>query len=257
MTPNLKLHELPVQESHPLIPLPDLLSALSPERLGAYSLARDHDSTDALARYLWNGALCIAVHPALHALEVTLRNNLFRASEAAVDTTGRIVGTFRCWLDAKPSFLFQHEQESVDEAISRISPNPRFHSPGRLVAKLGFGFWTALCRAPYDHSRPDGPRLWPRILPDVFPHMPKRIRTREDASTRMDSIREFRNRIAHHEPIWDRDLLNRYEDVVEAISWMYPNMAKAVRVCGDVGPIYYAGARKFRPLAERLLGVAA
>ena len=228
---------------------------MSFERIAAYSLSNDdRDSTDAVARYLWNGALCIAFHPSLHALEVALRNRLFRASQAGVDTTGRTVGTFRCWLDVKPTFLFDHEQESVDKARSRISPNPRWHTHGRLIAKLGFGFWTALCRAPYEHSRSDGPKLWPRLLPAVFPEMPRQYRSRANVQQRLDDIREFRNRIAHHEPIWDRNLMVRYAEVLDTLSWMYPHMAKAVRVCGSLEATFHQGPQAFRVLAERLLG---
>jgi hypothetical protein len=238
----------------PLVPIGDLCHALSHERLGAYSRPDDWDSTDAVARYLWNGALSIAFHPSLHALEVALRNNLFRGSESIVSTTGRTVGTFRCWLDMKPSFLYPKEQKQVDEAIDRVGPNPRFHTPGRLIAKLGFGFWCALCRAPYDHSRPGGPQLWPRLLKPAFPFLLPHMRKRQTVQTRLDDIREFRNRIAHHEPVWDHDLLRRYDEILGALSWMYPNMAKAVRVSGNLEPTLKQGFRAYRPLAARLLG---
>lgn len=81
-----------------MIRLSELCAAMSHERLGAYSLDTDLDSTDALARYLWNGALCIAFHPSLHVLEVALRNNLFRASQRHVNTAGRTIGPFGCGL---------------------------------------------------------------------------------------------------------------------------------------------------------------
>lgn len=44
--------------------------SISRERLGAYSLATDTDSVDAVARYVWNMALCAAVIPTLHLVEV-------------------------------------------------------------------------------------------------------------------------------------------------------------------------------------------
>lgn len=248
------MQELPKEPRAPLVSLAALCAAVSHERLGAYSLVSDKDSTDAVARYLWNGALCISFHPSLHALEVTFRNNLFRASEAFVSTAGRTMGPFGCWLDVTPSFLLPLELNAVQAAKLRIGKNPRHHTPGRLVAKLGFGFWTALCQGPYGHGRVNGPRLWPSLLPKVFPSMPKSMRSREVASARLDAIREFRNRIAHHEPIWDHDLLVRYDEILEALGWMQPSMSKAVRVCGDLELIYHNGPEQFRTLAARLLG---
>lgn len=54
-----------------------LAKSLSHNRLAAYSLPSDQDSADAIARYLWNLALCAAMHPVLHTLEVAFRNALF------------------------------------------------------------------------------------------------------------------------------------------------------------------------------------
>lgn len=249
------MQESQITDRKPLVPLGELCIALSADRLGAYSdKDNDRDSTDAVARYLWNGALCNAFNPSLHALEVTLRNNIFRCSHGHVVTMGRSLGTFRCWLTASPTFLFAKEAEKVADAIKRIGPDRRYHTQGRLIAKLGFGFWTALMYSPYDHSRRDGPKLWPKLLGSVFPHQQTGWRTREAISARFDDIREFRNRIAHHEPIWDRDPLMRYDEILGALSWMYPSMAKAVRLCGDLEITYHRGPEQFRELASRLLG---
>jgi hypothetical protein len=241
-----------------LVSLAEICRAVSTERLGAYSTTDkgDLDSTDAVARYLWNGALCIAFHPSLHALEISLRNNLFGASSAFVATAGRKIGPYQCWLDAQPTFLYKNEEEKVQDAKARISADRRPPTAGRLVAKLGFGFWTALCRSPYDHARAGGPRLWPSLLLKVFPHLPKPQRQRQIVQQQLDDVREFRNRIAHHEPIWDRDPLARYDEILTAIGWMYPGMAKAVRVCGELEYTWHSGPERFRALAERLLGAS-
>jgi hypothetical protein len=69
----------------PILSIGALRKALSEERLSAYSTSSESDALDAAARYLWNGALAAAMVPALHALEVTLRNNLFAASLKIVD----------------------------------------------------------------------------------------------------------------------------------------------------------------------------
>ncbi len=229
--------------------------ALSGDRMAAYSLPADLTSTDALARYLWNGALCVAFHPSLHALEVSFRNNLFGASHEHVSLAGRNLGPFRCWLDATPSFLYPQEKAAVQKAISRINLPPHKCNSARLVAKLGFGFWTGLLHSPYDHSRTDGPRMWPALLPKVFPHLPKEVRTRAGVLAAFNDIRDFRNRIAHHEPIWDRDPVRRYDEITTALSWMYPGMARAIRLCSDVKVTYQSGPAQFRTLAERLLGL--
>ena len=59
--------------------------SLSKERLGGYSLATDSDSVDAVSRYVWNMALCSALLPVLHVVEVAFRNALY---SAGVESTG-------------------------------------------------------------------------------------------------------------------------------------------------------------------------
>lgn len=246
--------ELPKQH----VSLMALCKALSPERLGAYSLAEDADSLDCIARYLWNGSLCIDFHATLHMLEVSLRNNIFRASQRYVNTRGRRLLVPDCWLTAEPSLLFRNEADRVGEALARVREKYRDrqeHTAGRVIAKLGFGFWTSLFHAPYDHSRTDGPQLWPHLLPHVFPSIPRRKRTRTDVSMHLNRIRDFRNRIAHHEPIWNRDILLMHDQILETISWMYPDLAKATRMISEVELTYHKSHIYYRQFAARLLGV--
>jgi hypothetical protein len=245
---------MPAPKKSPVVSLRALCKALSIERLGAYSSEADRDSTDAIARYIWNGALCAAVQPSLHALEVTLRNTLFNESVRMVNTAGRAAGSVSCWLDLKPSLLMPYEEQEVVKAKDRLGLDPKFHTPGRLIAKLGFGFWVALCRRPYDHGRKTGPQLWPHLVPRVFPYAPKPLRNRQAISDKLESIREFRNRIAHHEPIWDKKLLVQHSEILEVLGWMNPPMKAAAQACSDVVYMHHVGPAQFRVLAATLLG---
>ena len=68
-----------------MLSIGSLRNALSTERLSAYAVPEDTDEVDSVARYLWNLALCSALQPALHTLEVTVRNHLFTVSRRIVD----------------------------------------------------------------------------------------------------------------------------------------------------------------------------
>lgn len=239
----------------PLITWSALCRSFSRERIGAYSLESDSDSTDALARYLWNGHLCAAFQPSLHTLEVAFRNAMFVASQGAVNVSGRKLGTTGCWLDVTPSLLYDNEREAVEKAKQRLGADPRFHTADRLVAKLGFGFWTALCQAPYEQGRKRGPQLWPRLLKNVFPHIPRKLTYRATIALRLDEIREFRNRIAHHEPIWDRAVLDHHDKILETIGWFNPRLPIATRACSELEVLFHTGPSQFRAMAAKLLGV--
>lgn len=84
------------------------------------------------------------------------------------------------------------------------------------MAELSLGFWVGLIGPHYDAT------LWRKSLYRVFTSNDRYLR-RKDVHGRFNAIRRFRNRVAHHEPIWDQDILSRHREIVEAIGWM----------CGD------------------------
>lgn len=238
-----------------MITIQEFCHDLSPERLGAYSLASDFDSTDAVARYLLNGHLCASFQPALHAFEITFRNALFDASEAVVATTGRRYGRVRCWLDLTPPLLDARADRSVKDAIRRLG-GPKYYTPGRLVSKLNFGFWTNLLDRPYEHGKRGGPNLWPRLIPTVFPNIPKAFATRQAIADKLKAVRDFRNRIAHHDPIWDRPLLVHHSEILELLGWISTPMKLAAQAYANPIVVLNAGHAPYRYAAERLLNTA-
>ena len=161
-----------------MLSIGSLRSALSAERLRAYALPEDTDEVDGVARYLWNLALCSALQPALHTLEITVRNRLFQVSRRIVDETRLSFDKVPCWLDARPSLLADRERQAVEKAKETIARRRSPMTEGRLVSVLGFGFWVSLCRTPYEQGRSDGPRLWPQLATRGFPHLPAAKRTR-------------------------------------------------------------------------------
>jgi hypothetical protein len=238
--------------SPPTISYAHIVRALSPNRLAAYSKTYDHDSVDAIARYLWNMALGAALTPVLHLVEVTFRNALY---EAGRQTTAK--ATFRngivpCWLDAKPSLLLPAEERSVAEAITRLGRNPARHTSGHLIGQLGFGFWVRLCQRPYEHGNKSGPQLWPTAI-HRFPHVPKKERSRPCIHDAFSELRDYRNNVAHHQPIWDRKPLEMHGRSVEVLGWMNQHLASLVRARSPFEAVFHAGHQAFRQEAEQAL----
>jgi len=67
----------------------------------------------------------------------------------------------------------------------------------------------------------------PRPLPSPSPHFRgvtgKPIR-RPAVAQHFHYLRKLRNRIAHHEPIFARSLLDDHESLLEVADWMYPDL---------------------------------
>ena len=67
-----------------------------------------------------------------------------------------------------------------------------------------FGFWVRLCDRPSEQGNSAGPRIWPQAT-GAFPYAPKADRNRTSVLQAFDEIRGFRNRVAHHHPLWDQN----------------------------------------------------
>ncbi|MDE2975757.1 MAG: hypothetical protein OXU64_13720 [Gemmatimonadota bacterium] len=236
-----------------MLSIGSLRSALSAERLGAYVRPGDTDEVDSVARYLWNLALCSALQPALHILEVTVRNHLFKVSRRIVDETTLSFDRIPCWLDARPSLLAERERQAVEEAKATIEMRGSPMTEGRLVSALGFGFWVSLCKRPYEQGRTVGPRLWPGLARKGFPHLPKPMRTRSQVFHALDPLRDLRIRVSHHQAVRDRRLARSHQDILDTIAWINRDLAATLEAHSPLPAILGKGVAGFRAQAEAII----
>jgi hypothetical protein len=229
-----------------------LRSGLSTARLAAYSLPTDRDSIDAVSRYQWDMAIAAAMLPAFQLVEVTFRNALFESG--VTSTRGPLLsfGKAGCWLDANPTLLMDREAAKVSDAIRLLGHDRKRHTSGHLVAQLDFGFWIQLCASPYEHGRTAGPQLWPTAT-RRFPNCPRTRRNRADIQRAFSELRKFRNRIAHHHPIWDQQPLFWHHRAIELLSWMNADLARAAAAFSTLSTVVDSGPAAFRGRTELLM----
>jgi hypothetical protein len=204
------------------------------ERLGGVML-------DTLARYSWNSYLGASLYPTLLHIEVAFRNRLHDAVASRYP-----IGPWQdvdCWLGRVPPILAPSEFAQVQVATDRLRRTGKPITPGRVVAELTFGFWTNLLDVRYEQRQV----LWPPLLEKAFPHLPAVHRTRRVVAKRFNMLRRLRNRVFHYEPIWHwRDLSNQHEMLLEAISWLSPELLRLASAT-DRFPVTYAnGWRSYR-----------
>jgi hypothetical protein len=186
----------------------ELLRCLSQPRLGTYQTACGNDFDRALELYVWNGQAAAAFLESMHFLEVALRNVLNDALTSTWSPT---------WYKDAGVPLNPGARNKIRDAISRATDDGAIPEiPGRVVAELTFGFWWSLLAVGYDRT------LWPRALKAAFPASARRGRLH----TSLDQMRLLRNRCAHHEPIFVRDL---------ALDW-----STLLRTTGVISPAFRA-----------------
>ncbi len=114
------------------------------------------------------------------------------------------------------------------------------YEPGRVVAELKLGFWVSLLSTNYEQ------RLWPKLLPTVFPYLPRSKRTRSTVAGRFQEIRRLRNRVSHHEPIYrSKTLAQHYRNIEEAIGWMVPPLLSLLPIGEGFSAIFERGPDVF------------
>jgi len=190
----------------------DLERAISVPRARRYLLSTIDATTGrpnptrAVALYEHNSRLSAAAWSTVADVEVLLRNALADAI-AAQHAAHRPATPFR-WYDEPP--WFPTGRWFTDQTIAAIrSATRRARDPGpggaprppagRVIAEFNLGFWRYLLIARYEHS------LWNPAMRARFPGLShlSGSDSRRAVHERVERLNYLRNRIAHHEPIYE------------------------------------------------------
>lgn len=218
---------------------------ISHERLEAYR-PQGGDELAMITTYLHNIALCEALYTPLGFLEIALRNSLHAS-------LSNLYGS-PTWFTL-PGILEAGNAQDVAKVTKRIRAEGKAATADRIVSELNFGFWVALLSTPYDA------RLWrpnnSRALKTSFPRVPRRFRRRHILHKRCNHLRELRNRVFHHETIWNRVTLPQdYHKLCEAISWISPEMADACSLVDRFEHVRRYGYGEIETMLKAHLGIS-
>jgi hypothetical protein len=217
----------------------DLRLPLSQIRLETYR-PRNGSDLDMLTSYFWNIDLAEALVPCLHAVELALRNSIHTACSAHYGTD--------LWFYT-PQLLESGQLSEFSRAFQKVAKKSAPIAP-YLVAELPFGFWVTLLSGPYDQP------IWApnhfALLRAVFPHT---TNSRDQIHTRFNHIRMLRNRVMHHEAIWDQTKINlpqKHTEIHEAIQWISPTLGRAIQAVDSFQTNFNGRAQVEAGLKQRL-----
>jgi len=184
-----------------------LESTLSAPRLGRYLGEAKGDKHYALRLYVWNGRLCEAFYLPSQMAEVATRNAIHKALIAKHGDNWFERGAFLCALPERLrkelNEVMRKERETYGAAAT----------VNHFVSGLTFGFWIHLLTAKFDDV------FWPSSFASCFPNKPRNI-NRQALYDRAERLRVFRNRLAHHKPIFDRAPKSEYQNLLELVKWV-------------------------------------
>lgn len=198
-----------------------ILSAVHDDRIDRFLPAASGSRDDAFRLYCWNGLLCEAFYLPLHFAEITVRNAV---NSHLIERFGdkwfenrAIVGSMDPKRQADLNELLNTEKR-------RHGTKMTCH---HLVSELSFGFWQHLLTKRF------GRVIWAKGMQDAFPNLPNSL-DRQDIHDRVEVVRKWRNRIAHHKPIFDRGPSAKFQDTVQLIRWVCHDVADWVTTASNV-----------------------
>jgi hypothetical protein len=191
---------------------------LSPDRLSPYYAKSRGDHWVAFHLYVRNTELSASLYGVVQALEVGLRNRVHTKMTEKLGT--------EAWWDQLP--LRDGEMDDIHAAKENISLRISGMRPGHIVAELSFGFWVKMFANAYEKQ------LWVPYLRHCFP---AKI-SRKALHDRLTSIKDLRNRIAHHETLIKRKVDQDCADLMETIVWISPTLRRWVEHHNDFPDVY-------------------
>lgn len=192
----------------------DLEAVLSPPRFGTYLRETAGDRHRAMELYCWNTDVSAAFYVTLQFCELSIRNGAIEAVEAVFGGNWHLNRGFAYTLPAPPRG-YQPRADLADCA-------KKLPTAGKVVAELKFAFWR------YLFLKGQQARIWDPHLANVFPGYDKSLtlsQARARLSDDIEEVRKLRNRIAHHEPIFQRNLAEDHHRIRRIIEWRRPGAA--------------------------------
>lgn len=192
----------------------EIQTTITPIRFRKYVTAAGGDLRKALSLYRWNSFLGQSLYWPSQTLEVAARNCIAQVLTNAFGPN---------WHFSKGLLrqLAKDDAERLQIAIARQQRDRKTRTPpvDAVIAELSFGFWTALLTKRYAIHL-----AWARNLKVAFPHLPRGLET-QSVLQPMERTRVLRNRIAHHEPIFDRPLHVSHREMITVLGWICPATA--------------------------------
>lgn len=199
-----------------------IVETLTPPRLSKYLAVTQRQPGHALRLYILNTKVSAAMMVDLHYVEIALRNRFARELAARFGNEWFMAPAFLALLDKRSQdILFRARKDA-----GKHTPAGQAPPTGKVIAELTFGFWLQLTDSRLEHS------LWVPCLHKAF--APRKAPKRSTFNQQLEKLRQLRNRIAHHEPIFHLDLGDARRRIVDVAALLCPTTAAVMANASSV-----------------------
>ncbi|GIU42947.1 hypothetical protein TUM4438_10720 [Shewanella sairae] len=191
------------------ISIDSVVRTLTESRVSTYVNAIEGECVEkAIVLYGWNGQISAALLWPLHVCEVVTRNAVHEVFTIEYGD---------CWpWNRNFELSLPNPSRGYNPRADLINSRRGKTSAGKVIPELKFVFWQKT------FTRRNDVRLWDPHILALFPYHPKGIGVSEfrlNIYDTLESIRLLRNRIAHHEPIFSRDLESDFKKIQSLLSY--------------------------------------
>jgi len=192
-----------------------IIQSITEDRLAKYLHVTAQDKHRALKLYMWNTLLCEAFYIIIQTAEVNLRNKI---NKGLISSFGE-----NWWEHPKYKQAIETDRlRDLEIAIKRILNSNKQISNSRVVAGLSFGFWSAMLGDRYNQY------IWSKHFANIFTQSAENF-DRKKLRQEIARIVALRNKISHHEPIFQDDLHDHYRRVMRTNYWLCPDTGDWVK----------------------------
>lgn len=220
-----------------------IVRSISQERISTYQ--KPHlsiNESESLGIYLWNKRLSSLLLPPLQIIEVSLRNALHEEYIQSFRKKGVEDDHIDFLWFKTASVNIPESKRHIDHAERQLNREKKPLIAGNYIAKLPLGFWVAFCDKKFDFNNTNqNLALWPTLRSLVFPGAIKDQNplSIDEIANELKTINSLRNRIAHHETIFNdskhyhfESALNKvvksYGKCLTVIKWINPSNLKLI-----------------------------
>ena len=192
---------------HHILPsdLTTTLADLSIPRLASYrNFFNPVDDRELYGIYCWNDAISIRFMRLIGIIEIIMRNRFHQnLSKFAYNTKSFGNDTSNNWY----KYIVKDDTKTASQLKKKCKSLSSSMPAHQVIAGMSFGFWHNLIRI----EKTTGNTLipWDTIIPNIFIDHPqkmsghwKKLHHRDQLFARIAYVSEFRNRVAHFEPLW-------------------------------------------------------
>ncbi|OOR90853.1 hypothetical protein B0181_04485 [Moraxella caviae] len=195
----------------------EIIQTLSAARFSTYAKAATDDN-HALSLYQWNIEISKAIFGVLGCCEIALRNTISAALQAQYGSQWAWHTGFERSLPS-PKHGYKPREALIEARKNTNDIN-------NVIAKLNFAFWQHMLTARHDD------RIWSAQFYAVFCgiNTPANLaKDRSDLFKNTEHLRRLRNRIAHHEPIFNQNLAHSHQVAINTLQACSPALADWVQ----------------------------